>query len=197
MNSHNGFDSKYDYTRFLLIAILSFTGAVVWLFIDSKIKYYYTAKLKVIIQKLLRYYVGFTLIISGFSKVLLLQFGLMNISSLETKMGNLTVMSFLWKIMNYSEFYAIVTGFIEVIGGILVLFICSTYFWSFMYTAIQMYFRLVTWAWVKSESCYYNLLQKLLPTVSFTMLMKSNLWDSQVLIFKIGEDPVNNFYATM
>ena len=132
MNLLSGFDSKYDYTRFLLIAIVSLIGAAVWIFIDSKIKRLYTAKLKVLVQTVLRYHVGLTLIMYGLSKVLLLQFGLMDISGLETKIGSQTGMSFLWKFMSYSEFYTIVAGLVEVIGGVLILFRRTTFVGAFI-----------------------------------------------------------------
>lgn len=131
-NLQSGFDSKYDYTRFLLIAIVSLIGAGVWVFIDSKIKRFYTAKLKVLIKTFLRYHVGLTLIIYGLSKVLLLQFGHMDIAGLETKIGNQTGMSFLWKFMSYSEFYTITAGLVEVIGGVLILFRRTTFIGAFI-----------------------------------------------------------------
>ncbi len=131
-NLQNGFDSKYDYTRFLLIAILSLIGSGLWVFIDSKLKRSYTAKLKVLIQTVLRYHIGLTLIMYGLAKVLLLQFGLMDIAGLETKMGNLTGMNFLWKFMSYSEFYTIAAGLVEVIGGLLILFRRTTFIGAFI-----------------------------------------------------------------
>jgi hypothetical protein len=68
----------------------------------------------------------------GLSKVLLLQFGLMDIAGLETKIGDQTGMSFLWKFMSYSAFYTIVAGLIEVIGGVLVLFRRTTFIGAFI-----------------------------------------------------------------
>jgi hypothetical protein len=131
-NLQSGSDSKYDYTRFLLIAIVSLIGSGVWVFIDSKIKRLYTAKLKTLTQTVLRYHVGLTLIIYGLSKVLMLQFGLMDITGLETKIGNQTGMSFLWEFMSYSEFYTTTAGLIEVIGGVLILFRRTTFIGAFI-----------------------------------------------------------------
>lgn len=131
-NLQNGFDSKYDYSRFLLIVCISTIGSVIWLFIDSKIKYSYTHKLKVLLQTILRYHIGLTLILYGLAKVFLLQFGSLDINDLETNLGNQSGMGFLWKFMSYSDFYSISTGLIEVTGGVLVLFRRTTFIGAFI-----------------------------------------------------------------
>ncbi|NAS30955.1 hypothetical protein GTQ40_08245 [Flavobacteriaceae bacterium R38] len=131
-NLLNGFDSKYDYSRFILIALLSVIGTSIWLFIDAKIKRDYNARLNILIKTILRYHIGLTLIIYGLSKVLMLQFGEMDFNRLETTMGNQTGMSFLWAFMSYSKFYTMSTGWIELIGGILLLFRKSTFIGAFI-----------------------------------------------------------------
>ncbi len=131
-NLQNGFDSKYDYSRFLLIVCISTIGSVIWLFIDSKIKYSYTHKLKVLLQTILRYHIGLTLILYGLAKVFLLQFGSLDINDLETNLGNQSGMGFLWKFMSYSDFYSTSTGLIEIIGGVLVLFRRTTFIGAFI-----------------------------------------------------------------
>jgi len=118
----NGFDSEYDYSRFLLIAIISIILTTVWFCIDLKFKKVYTDKIKILVHTLLRYHVGFTLILYGLAKVLLLQFGTFNISNLETPIGELSGMRYLWNFMSYSKFYTIISGLIEVIGGGFLLF---------------------------------------------------------------------------
>lgn len=118
----NGLDSKYDFARFLLIAIFSILIAFLWWFIDSKLKKNYDNFLKRLLETILRYHVGLTLIIYGLSKVFLLQFGVMDIDSLETKIGDHNGMGFIWTFMSYSKFYGITAGLIEVIGGALLLF---------------------------------------------------------------------------
>lgn len=128
----SGFDSKYDYSRFLLIALLSIVGALIWVLIDSKIDRAYTDKLKILLQTILRYHIGLTLILYGLSKVFLLQFGIMDIDSLETKIGEHGGMSFLWAFMSYSKFYGITAGLMEVIGGVLLLFRKTTSLGAFL-----------------------------------------------------------------
>ncbi len=128
----NGFDSKYDYSRFLLIFFFSVFGTLIWMFIDSKFNFEYDLKLKTLTRTILRYHVGLTLIIYGLSKVFMLQFGEMDIDRLETTMGNHNGMRFLWAFMSYSKFYTMTTGWVEVIGGVLLLFRKSTFIGAFI-----------------------------------------------------------------
>jgi len=131
-NLLNGFDSKYDYSRFLLITVLSLMGTIIWIAIDSKLKLDYNSKLKYLTRTILRYHVGLTLIIYGLSKVFMLQFGEMDLDRLENTIGNHNGMSYLWTFMSYSKFYTMSTGWVEVIGGVLLLFRRSTFIGSFI-----------------------------------------------------------------
>ncbi|WP_282075994.1 DoxX family protein [Maribacter aquivivus] len=128
----NGLDSKYDFTRFLLVAVISLIGALLWVFIDSKIKKEYNNKLKILLQTILRYHIGLTLILYGLSKVFLLQFGTMDIDSLETPIGEHNGMNLVWAFMSYSKFYGITAGLIEVVGGLLLLFRRTTSLGAFL-----------------------------------------------------------------
>ncbi|WP_299215236.1 DoxX family protein [uncultured Aquimarina sp.] len=131
-NLLNGFDSKYDYSRFLLITVLSLIGSIIWIIIDSKFKLHYNSKLKTLTRTILRYHIGLTLIIYGLSKVFMLQFGEMDLDRLENTIGNHNGMSYLWAFMSYSKFYTMSTGWVEVIGGVLLLFRRSTFIGSFI-----------------------------------------------------------------
>jgi len=122
-----GFDSKYDYSRFLLIGILSFLLALIWGLLKGRFQ---RIRVKTWIITILRYHVGLTMILYGLSKVLVLQFGEMDLLNLENKMGSYTGMGFLWRFMSYSPFYTQVTGYVEVIGGILLLFRGTTFLGS-------------------------------------------------------------------
>ncbi|WP_405397772.1 DoxX family protein [Maribacter sp. Asnod2-G09] len=128
----NGLDSKYDFTRFLLVAVISIIGAIIWVFIDTKIKKEYNNKLKILLQTILRYHIGLTLILYGLSKVFLLQFGTMDIDSLETAIGEHNGMNLVWAFMSYSKFYGITAGLIEVVGGLLLLFRRTTSLGAFL-----------------------------------------------------------------
>lgn len=126
-NLMNGFDSKYDYSRFALIATLSVIGTGLWMFIDTKIKRSYNQKLKVLLHTILRYHIALTLILYGLAKVFMLQFGEMDLNRLEGTIGNQNGMSYLWTFMSYSKFYSMTSGWIEAIGGLFLLFRKTTF----------------------------------------------------------------------
>lgn len=133
VNSLNkGFDSKYDVSRFLLIATLALLLSILWTFINSRAKFKYDDKLKEILKIILRYHVGFTLVLYGLAKVFMTQFGQMDIDRLEGTIGNNSGMSFLWTFMSYSKFYTMITGWVEVIGGIFLLFRRTTFLGAFI-----------------------------------------------------------------
>jgi len=121
-----GFDSKYDYSRFSLIFVISILGAVIWRFLDRKITFL-KINVRTWIVTIVRYHVGLTLILYGMSKVFMLQFGEMDLLNLEDEIGTYTGMGFLWKFMSYSAFYTTITGYVEVVGGILLLFRKTTF----------------------------------------------------------------------
>jgi hypothetical protein len=122
-----GFDSKYDFSRFLLITLLSLLGALLWGVLARKIEAIKRIRVKTWVITIIRYHVGLTLILYGLAKVLVLQFGELDLLTLENKMGSYTGMSFLWRFMSYSPFYAQVTGWVEIIGGLLLLFRSTTF----------------------------------------------------------------------
>ncbi|MGB3465471.1 MAG: DoxX family protein [Cyclobacteriaceae bacterium] len=124
---NKGFDSKYDFTRFLLIGSFSLLMSACWLVVDHLRKRKYNNRLKIVLQTILRYHLAFTLILYGLAKVFPLQFGQAAIDRLMTPMGDFTPMSLLWAFMSYSRFYTAVTGWIEVLGGVLLLFRKTTF----------------------------------------------------------------------
>ncbi len=129
---NKGFDSKYDFSRFLLIAVQSLLFSVLWMYLDFKFKLKYDFTLRKFLRTILRYHVGFTLIMYGLAKVFMTQFGNMDIEKLEVPIGNSSGMGFLWTFMSYSKFYTMITGWVEVIGGIFLLFRRTTFIGSFI-----------------------------------------------------------------
>lgn len=129
---YNGFDSKYDFSRFSLIAVLSILFSCIWIFLDRKFKWYYDVKVKQLLRTILRYHVGLTLALYGLAKLIPTQFGVMSFDRLETPLGDFTGMGLLWAFMGYSKFYTIVTGWVEFIGGVLLLFRRTTFLGSFI-----------------------------------------------------------------
>jgi len=112
--------------------LLAVIGTGIWLFVDSLIKRSYTGRLKVLLQTILRYHLGLTLILYGLAKMFFTQFGSMTIDMAETKVGDFRGMSFLWTFMSYSKFFTFFSGFMEVVGGVLVLFRRTTFLGTFI-----------------------------------------------------------------
>ena len=129
---YKGFDSKYDFSRFTLIGVVSLSGAFIWLFLDRKMSWEYNSRLKSVLQTILRYHLGFTLILYGIAKVYPLQFGSTGLDRLSTEFGDFHPMNLLWAFMSYSRFYTSVTGWVEVLGGIFLLFRKSTFLGIFL-----------------------------------------------------------------
>lgn len=125
-------DTKFEYCRLLLVTIFSVFGSIIWMFIDSKIKLNYNLKLKVLIKTILRYHVAFVIIMFGITKVFMIQFGEMDLDRLETKTGDYSGMSFLWSFMSYSKLYTITVGWVEIIGGVLLLLRKTTFIGAFI-----------------------------------------------------------------
>lgn len=117
-----GFDTKYDFARFILIAALSFALAAIWSVVDNRRRWQYNPKLNSLLRTILRYHVGFTLFLYGIAKVYLYQFGYMGLDRMDNSVGNNSPMGFLWLFMSYSPTYNIGTGLIEMVGGVLLLF---------------------------------------------------------------------------
>ncbi|MEL6536797.1 MAG: hypothetical protein AAFQ98_15365 [Bacteroidota bacterium] len=120
--TRNGFDSMYDFSRFALIGLLALVGSAVWLFVERSTRRTADGWLWPFTRTLLRYHVGFTLIMYGAAKIVPIQFGQLSLSTLETTLGDQSGMQYLWNFMAYSRFYAATSGWIEIIGGVLLLF---------------------------------------------------------------------------
>lgn len=126
-NLWKGFDSKYDFSRFLLIAVLSIIGSIVWIIVDRFLNKSYEDKLIALATTITRYHVAFTLILYGMVKVFPLQFGEVSVSMLTSTFGEQTPMRLLWKFMSASPVYTATTGWVEVTGGLLLLFRRTTF----------------------------------------------------------------------
>lgn len=131
-NLLKGFDSKYDYSRFILCIFISLMLSVIWVIVDSRLNKDYEERLHVLLRTIVRYHVGLTLIIYGLAKVFPLQFGDVGIDRLEMQLGQLNPMGFLWTFMGYSKFWTFCSGAVETIAGILLLFRRTTFLGAFI-----------------------------------------------------------------
>lgn len=112
-------DTTYDYILLLLFVIFSAFGCLVWSILDNKSKDY--NKLYYWLIVLVRFYLGFTLILYGSVKVIQLQFPQPYLNRLIQPFGDSSPMGLAWTFLGFSKGYNIFMGIIEV-SAILLLF---------------------------------------------------------------------------
>lgn len=113
-------DTTFDYVLLLMNIILSFILTTIIVTIDHKRKNYRQLYLFAIV--IARYYVAFILLSYSFSKIFNGQFPSNNYFRLEEKVGDMSPMGMLWAFMGASRSYTFISGLLEAIGGILLLF---------------------------------------------------------------------------
>ncbi|WP_299764477.1 hypothetical protein [uncultured Dokdonia sp.] len=122
-----GFDSRYEVVRYTLCFLLANLGTLIWLLIDYKYKTSYNQKLKNLVQTILRYHIAFIILTYGLSKVVDIQFGVMSMDTLDKNIGNSSAMGFMWDFFSYSQTVTRFSGWLEVIGGVLLFFRRTTF----------------------------------------------------------------------
>jgi len=113
-------DTTYDYLVILLIAILSVTGTLIWSILDQKRLNY--NKLLYWLTVIVRYYIAITMVTYGCFKIIKLQFPAPSLGQLLQPLGNFSPMGLEWSYMGYSTGFNYVTGFAEIICGLLLFF---------------------------------------------------------------------------
>jgi len=116
--NHSG-DTTYDYILLLLFVILSAFGCLIWSALDNKRKNYNILYYWLIV--LVRFYLGFTLILYGSVKVIQLQFPQPYLNRLVEPFGDASPMGLAWTFLGFSKGYNIFMGIVE-ISAILLLF---------------------------------------------------------------------------
>lgn len=112
-------DTTYDYILLLFFIILSAFGCLLWSILDRKRKSY--NKLYYWLIVLVRFYLGFTLMLYGSVKVIQLQFPQPYLNRLLEPFGDASPMGLAWTFLGFSKGYNIFMGIIEV-SAILLLF---------------------------------------------------------------------------
>lgn len=113
-------DTTYDYVLILVIVILSLLLTIIICFIDRQRASYRQLYLFTIV--IARYYVAFTMLSYGFAKLFDGQFPANGYTRLEQKVGDMSPMGMVWAFMGASRAYTFVSGLLEFIGGVLLLF---------------------------------------------------------------------------
>ena len=113
-------DTTYNYVEVLTCFVLGFIGASIWSIFNKKEKNYDTLMHWFLI--FCRYYVGYSLILYGYSKVFCLQFPAPSLGRLLQPYGESSPMGIAWTFIGASKAYGMFSGFAELIGGLLLLF---------------------------------------------------------------------------
>ena len=116
-------DTTFDYIHQLLLLIIAMIAAVTWSVADRKRKNYNIFLYWLVFY--MRYYLGLTMLLYGFEKIIKTQFPFPYYSLNETY-GQSTPMRLLWTFMGYSKTFNVFIGLNQVIAGALVLFRRST-----------------------------------------------------------------------
>ncbi|WP_046755686.1 hypothetical protein [Kordia jejudonensis] len=165
-----GYDSRFEYCRYILFFWLAFIGTCIWLLVDRFIKKKYTTKLKILVQTMLRYHVGLTILDYGLSKILMIQFGSIGIDTLELQLGSSGGMSLMWYFLSYSELMVMTAGWLEFIGGVLLLFRRTTFLGVLILIAVMANVVLMNFSYSVTVTLYASLLLFLLLVLISTQL---------------------------
>ena len=112
-------DTTYDYMLWFFGIVLTLVGTIIWTLVDRKSKRYQV--LYYWIRVLVRYYLFYTMMIYGFSKVIKVQFPFPGPYRLAQPYGDSSPMTLAWNYMGYSTAYNYFTGSAELLGGLLLL----------------------------------------------------------------------------
>jgi len=127
-------DRTVDYILVLARLTISIFLVLIWLLADFKRKNY--DKLFKYLWLYLRYFLAFTLLTYGLSKVFTNQFWEPSLYDLIKPYGDFSPMGLLWKFMGYSRTYTIFAGFCEAITGLFLLYRPTVRLGSFIGFAI-------------------------------------------------------------
>ncbi|MBC8755047.1 DoxX family protein [Kordia sp. YSTF-M3] len=122
-----GFDSRFEVSRYTFVTLAGLIGTCIWLLIDRYFKKKYTNTVKIAVQTILRYHLGIVLIDYGLSKIFMLQFGTIGIDTLEKTIGEVSGMGLMWNFLSFSEVVVMFSGWMEFIGGFLLFFRKTTF----------------------------------------------------------------------
>jgi hypothetical protein len=131
-------DSYYGVTFLCTIVLLSAAGTIIWSFMDRQRSNY--SRLYAWSYLYLRYFLAAYLLGYGFVKFFPSQFQAVSASRLVMDVGEQTPMLLAWNFMGYSVVFNMVSGFLEIIAGLLLFFrrtatmgaILATFIFSFV-----------------------------------------------------------------
>ena len=113
-------DSLDDWTLQLAYLIIAVLTTIIWTLVDRKRSNY---SLLVFWTKIgVRYYLAYVMFVYGIMKIFALQMPYPSLTQFYTPLGDFTPMRFTWMYIGYSPWYQFLSGFLEALGGFLILF---------------------------------------------------------------------------
>jgi hypothetical protein len=112
-------DTLWHFVELLMYACIAAVVTVVWSIVRRRCQSHARQQAAMIV--LLRYYVACMMFIYGVSKVWIGQFPPLTLARADQTIGEMSPMGMLWTFMGSSPTYTFVTGFVEVLGGVLLL----------------------------------------------------------------------------
>jgi uncharacterized membrane protein YphA (DoxX/SURF4 family) len=113
-------DTTYNYVKLLSVFCIAAAGALTWSIADRRRAHYrcmhYWLRLS------LRYYLASVLISYGLYKIFYLQMPAPGLLQLIQPFGDKSPMGLAWSYVGYSKAFSIITGWAEVMGGLLLIF---------------------------------------------------------------------------
>jgi uncharacterized membrane protein YphA (DoxX/SURF4 family) len=113
-------DRLVYYLLIVCMFVLALIGTLLWSWLDRQRPNYVT--LGKWLWLIARYWLAAYMLIYGMMKVLPLQFGTLPTARLLQPLGDFSPMGLLWTFMSFSRSYTLFTGWIEVLGGALLIF---------------------------------------------------------------------------
>jgi uncharacterized membrane protein YphA (DoxX/SURF4 family) len=113
-------DTRYDWLLASFWVLSALVAAIVWSLVDRRRAHY--EKLFRILRVWVRYALAYQMLNYGFAKIFKLQFPMPDPGTLTETYGESSPMKLAWTFMGYSPAYTMFGGWMEVIGGALLLF---------------------------------------------------------------------------
>ncbi len=151
-------DTSYDWVLLLFMFLISVIGCIIWSVLDRKRKSYNAAYYWLVV--LIRFYLGFTLLLYGAVKVIKLQFPDPSLNRLLQPFGDSSPMGLAWTFLGFSKGYNLFMGIVEV-SAVLLLFRRTVIVGAFL--------SLAATAHVMSMNYFFDVPVKLLSTALVVM----------------------------
>lgn len=113
-------DTSYNWAELSMILLLALVGCAIWSAIDFKRKSY--TQLNYWLCLFVRYFVIIQCMAYGIGKLFLIQMTFPSLHQLATPLGDYLPMRLTWQFIGYSAPYQFLSGLLEVIAGLLLLY---------------------------------------------------------------------------